>query len=582
MGTSLFEQRSQVAWVLRVGAHLDLALLRRRRGPTPGDLALGAAALVGDEVFRRWLVRDPRPHLLLRAAIDTVEAAVWSRVAGPSEARGRWVQIANVAVPGVEAGYRLGAGTRAVPGPVPLRRWPPERSDLPRVVGELALGVGLPFATVRLTRARRGWSWSWFEDLWAPLSVVSLAALARYRNRLHQEARSAWEERARDQIAVGEEASAASAAIRSSPGHDFKKNLTALGWAGSERARQAAFEQVDHPERVVTAASGTTLLRAAMGIPLVPAGSSDVWISAGQRAVLDTFIDMVDATLEDRDPTPLLEVIEAEGLDIRLRYRGHGLRLSNPPPRLEAALDPVVATLLVGAMWKVLASIHPQVRVPSRIALPAALLDVANAVVYARARADRRRGRMKAAAGLSLAGATIFDLGVMWARLPAAGADGEHVIPATGSTMGVLGVLGTCRDQLPRGWRGMLAIAVVGEWLATSLLGYRRPPAALLREAVALWQSYAASSGMVSAITAEAHHLETDLQAEFQRRVREASAAAEGHEVDRFEAQVTLAEQELAGVRDHLDIELVDFIGDQCQDLRRWIGERKAEARPAS
>lgn len=152
---------------------------------------------------------------------------------------------------------------------------------------------------------------------------------------------------------------AAQAAIANTPAHDVKKHLTLLGVSGSELARRAASEQSDHPRTVLAQSSGTTLLRAALGIPVEPSHLASTWISEDQRQVLDELIDGIDAELEDRGPQPSIEVLEIEGTRIHLLYRGRRIDLANPAPTLEAALDPVSLSLLVGAGWKLLNALDP-------------------------------------------------------------------------------------------------------------------------------------------------------------------------------------------------------------------------------
>lgn len=569
---SLFDHRTQMAWTLRVGSHLTIALVGgHRSGRRFGwSAALAAVGVASDVVFRSRSESRPRsPANPLRTTIDGLESGAWTALAAGSTDLARAAQNAHVMPAAFEAGFRLGAGVDAVPVVAPPRPFPPTTADLTAIVHDAA-GVMAPLAASRLVQRWRGRPAPNFEYVWPAFGLLGMFLFARYRDRLQSEARTKWWERAEAQVAEIRRNAIAGSAITDGPGHDFKKNLVALGLAGSPEARAAALEQLERPGVVVARADGTTLFRAAMGIPIEPASHRDLWLGRRQRQALEDHIQQVDSRLENRSPQPLIEVAGSDGTALHLRYRGEPVTLTAAPPKLEAALDPVVAALMVSATWKLISTVTPTIRAPRLASLTAVGIDVATMVLHTRARTAGRDARFTETAAGAAVASTVFSLGVFRARVPTTAPNGDEIVVATAAAMGLLGVIGSARDQVDdrTAWAG-IGVAIAG-WLVATARNRPTPGTAFI-EAVSSWQAYATSKGLTSSLMNESAHLEAGLHATFQARVRDARREAVRAELDRYRAQVDLAERELGRLRQDLDPEQVQFIEAQCQEVRAWL-----------
>lgn len=569
---SLFAHRAHLFWTLRASSHVNLVLLGGLGGRWRRAVLL-SAALVGDLAHRRWLDRDPRPHAAVRALLDTAESAVWTALAGPSPDATYWTQQAHVVPPAMEWGYRTGAGDRAVPVVDPPRPFPPRGPALARAAAELAATTIAPLGVHLAIRTRRRWGWQPFELHTVAFTAVGPFWMGRYRERIQGQARAEWWERAEVEVARDLERARASSAVRASPGHDFKKNLTTLGWNGSEACMVAAHQQADRPRRHASRADGTTLFGAALGIPVEPPDRRGVWISDEQRRVLDRFVDEVDAELEMAPPRPRIDVLEVDGPTVRLRYRGRHIDLVNPPPRPETALDPVVPTLAVGIIWKLISSTSVGHRWHRGHLAASIGLDVLNAIVYDRARRAQAPHRFRVVVGSAIVSAAVAGIGIARSRVPTRDGNGRDLFVGSYAAYPVLGLVGACWDQLDRRTRAVALISAVTQWWVVANRGRQRQPTRVLAEAIALWQAVVAPQGLTSRVAAEASYLEDLLQADFQRRVRQARVQAADDELAAFRTQLELVESELDRLRDAIDPDLAEQVARQCGELRAWLDD---------
>jgi hypothetical protein len=575
MQRSLFDHRVNVAWVLRSSGHVALAL----RGTGGGGTRIVRAAgwVTWDRLQHAWQVRDRQPRILVRSALDLLEIVVLTRSVPADLDAARRVQACNVVVPAMETGYRLGAGTEAVPVVDPSRPFPPRRDQFAVVGLEGVARVLLPHLAVHGRFRRRGLRLHPFEGVWALGMLGGQFGLARYRDRLHRGARRQWWDRAEAQVLLEQRAAAAQAALASNPAHDFKKHLTLLGVAGSERARLAAGEQADHPRQVLERSQGTTLLWAALGIPVEPPELAATWISEDQRRVLDARIDAIDDEMDDaadEGPPLRLDVVTLHGTRVHLRYRGADIHLANPAPQLEAALDPVSLSLVVGAGWKLLNALDPELRIPLRYVLPGVLGDLAVAAVCERGRRCADARRFTWAVVGSLATSIVCDAGLAAAG-PLRPPQRTDAVPATAPALGSLAMIGTCEGHVAPWLTGVGIAGTVGKWLLMARVVDPRSRDVVVRELLSLWQGWAAPRGLAASTAAESSALETSLQEGFQEAVRSARGRAMLAEVERAEQQVDLVEVELARLREDLDPELGELVGEQCRELRSWIREQR-------
>ncbi len=567
----LSEMRPQVTFALRAAPHLAIALFGSPSRAWRHRIALAAGALAGDVALRRWLeARPDAPPGPARVALDTLEAGLWTWTADDQLAP--LLQTAHVLPAGLEAGIRLGAGVDAVPVVRPERPYPPPS---PRALSVAkALGpVALPFGAHAFVRHRQGRRYSLVEPVF---STIGAFGLARHRDRMQRDARRRWWDRANALIAAEAERAAVGAAMRPSPGHDFKKTLSVLAWAGSEPARAAAEEQMERPRLVTRTTGGSTLMMTVPGMPIAPWAACDTWLYPADQRRLLAHIDEVDDLLEDRSPAPLIEVLPHDGPGLLLRYRGRSLALDVSPPPLDQSLDAVKAAIGVGITYKLISSIQGTRRVPAWVSVPAALVDVLLLLAHDRARVAQRPERFHRTA----VAATVSAMGFMAAaRLTAPIPPGIEEFPASYGAFAALGVLGTSNDQV--GWPVTTALAGItcGTWLALQRGAGRRPVSAA-PEAAGLWATFAGSRGLTTRVASEAASVESRLKLQFAERVQHARRSAARAELDRFRRQVELAETELHALRGRMDPELVEFVRQECEELRQWIDTPTARDHP--
>lgn len=584
---SILDQRARVSAALRIPSHVAMGLLEVR--PPRAARRWGAAtvaAIAADAAYGRWLAADPDPHPLVRAAYEGAEGAAWALAGRADPITSRLPQIASVVPTAIEWGVRVGSGDVAVPHLAPDRPFPPEPGDRLRTIARLIGPAAAPHLAIRAVRRAKGWRWSPFEYIWPALAVGGGLAFGAYRQRLHREARTDWLERAQDQIAVEEASARAQAAIRESQGHHFKKNLVALAAHGSAPSRALAREQLEHPARVARGAPGATLHLAAAGIPIEPPERRDLWLGTAQCRLLDEFIDAVDESLEHTDPLAqlapaVLRVRPGTGPAITIEYRGERVTLTNPPPRLRAALDPIPLTHAVTAIWKVLSWLSSDAQLPAFPSLALAGLDVATAVHQTSRRLRPELSPDRRVLVASVAAATAFNL-LLFARPPSpVNSNGEPVFFGTSTSAAVLVVLGTYADQLgPIAWP--VAMVTVAGWLLGAVGRTPRPARVVLIESMTLWQAYLGTRTMASNLAAEADLLEADLQREFAERVRAARLEAVRRELARFRRQVEVAERELAALAGELDPALAAQIDEECAAMRAWLEDPWTEHELAS
>lgn len=578
--------RPRVTLALRAAPHLTIGLFSERQRPSMQRIALAAAALLGDAwLYRRLVARPDDAPGPVRVVLDTMGAAVWTLAAGAEAGPANFVQNAYVVAPGLEAGFRLGAGTEAVPIVVPPKVYPPRPKA--QAVARSLLPVALPFATHVVIRRRQGRSWNAIPPAFATIGGF---ALARHRDHLQRDARQRWWERA--QVLVAEEAhrTAAGAATRPSPGHDFKKTLAVLAWCGSEAAKAAMDEQMSHPSVATHQAGGATIGMTVPGLPVEPPDAADTWLDPPTQVRLLDYLDSIDDLLEDRAPPPLMQVANDERGGLHIRYRGHLVSFAPTSPQIDAALDPVSAAIGVGITFKVISALEGAHPVPPWVAAPVVLVDLALLEAHRRRRRARREDRFRLAA----IGSTVSALGFMAAASatsPRTTARAEE-FPVLLGAMAALGVLGTCNEQAGRQLTqtlvGLTSAATIGLWFRNQRLstaGSAWAVADLWTNAGAsLWMTYAASHGLTTRIAAETANVEALLAEEFSARLRSARSAASRRELERFQAQLDIARVELAARRGAMDPDLVAFVEQECTDLHRWLvhQDRRPLPRPST
>lgn len=579
---SLFSQRVRLNRTLRMGSHVGIGILLPRDRRRTGWGAVTAVSLLADAVYCRLLESDPkRTHLVRRTVWDSIDGAVFALAGGPDPVSARHPQIVATVGAGVEAGIRLTTGDEAVPVLEPARQFPPRRGSRTRAVAETLGPVVLPHLAIRCVRARRGWGWNRFEYIWPALGVVGGAGLGYYRNRLHAEARRDWTNRAAAQIAVEERTAAVRAALHESQGHHFKKNLLVLGEFGSSAAHAAGREQLVHPARLVSATPGSTLFEVAYGIEVSPMSARDIWVDSAQRDILEQFIEDVDETLSRQGlvgsgRSDVLEVLSVNGTLIDLEYRGRRIQLSNRPPRLESGFDPIPATLVVGAAWKMIAVTQMRRRLDRLGGLGVVACDLAFAARHVLLRRHERLAVDRSLIAASVGSVIVFDAIVALSRPRSTNQYGNQVFLTTSPTAALMVVLGTYAEQLDRLLWPVMAIGIAA-WLVSSLVGQQRTSLGMLAEAVTLWEAFSSTRGLAANMSAEAQTLEASLQGDFQAQTRDARQRAVRAEMARYREQLGIVRDELDRLRSDLDDRTKEIIERECEEMAAWLANPATE-----
>src|SRR5690625_5036981 len=110
----VFDQHRQATLAIRSLSHLSAAVQSSRgTSPTARTLML-AASLAGDVAMARRAVRTHRSRTF-EIALNALDAAAWACVSDEDPLNTRTAVIATVVSCAMETGFRLGAGTEAVP-----------------------------------------------------------------------------------------------------------------------------------------------------------------------------------------------------------------------------------------------------------------------------------------------------------------------------------------------------------------------------------------------------------------------------------------------------------------------------------
>jgi hypothetical protein len=544
-----------------VGA-ASLAASARRRGER-WPVAVG---LVVSLVADGWLATkagSPQRDRRVELAVNLVDAALWAKLSPSGAAAMRSAVVASLVPTAIETGYRLGAGTEAVPILDPALPWEPawdppmprmlslpwskvtrpggiqrfraalgaDRLPLPRpgravwLVGQVAADLALPFAAAAAIRRRDGQPAGLGLSGWPAFGAVGGFALARTRDDAQRSTRQVWQRRC-DGILVEQRLEAQ---VHAALAHNFlhpdpRALLTILAGAGSEPAAEALARWSEATSHVVHADGsdgGTTLHGALEGRPVIPAEDRyryvaedqllpiREWIAAAEEALeVEAEDGLDDLEHEEVPPTPV-EVVSTWGRRMTLRCGTSELRLAREVPELAIRLEPTVPGLWVGMIWSSLTALPSIGGAPVAAAGSAvALQGAAIWRLITRTALERRADRTTL--GLVTAGAVIVDVAVGLRQRVLRGPAGVPVCPGTGATQPLFLLLAANWRDLGRE-RWAAAGVGLGAWAFAFFAAGHRDRGLLANELAFLAMPAAAVATMSADTRREAEHLDATL-----------------------------------------------------------------------
>jgi len=562
-GHGILGQRTHMTWTLRSAAHSVTAITTYGRTLRKRWLVLGAAALATDPSIARAVAGEGQVRPCARLLIESCDAALWAR---SGDLRGPY--IAAMAPAALESGYRLGAGTDAVPVPVDGSVYPPCRGDRLRAAARVLLPIVAPAVAARWSTRRRTHHRG-PEELWGVIGTVSGFALARFRDRLQRQARNEWGQRAQHQIALEAHAAQVRAATVNSEGHSFKKVLVVLAYWGSGAAKVAASEQMERPRALLGASGGMTISDAAFGITVEPPTAGVIWLSTSQVHQLRQFLD--DAELEPCDARAVIDVTSSDWSRTTLTYLGHHLTVEHPPPTLLSSLDPLPAGLVYGAVLKAISIIPALGGLPVAVTLASAVCDLVAVQQHRRHRTVAHQIPVNVLPAV-LAGTLLFNGALAAGYGQALTASGAEVVPATNGTISLMLLIGQYWESLGDE-RWLLLAAAVAIWTVSTLSTVGRTITRLVAEAFFAGWVLSAVVGLGERIRAEAGDLERVLQDDFVRDVIAARHGAVAVELHRYQTQLDLARTELARLGSTIPDDIGSVLRAECDRMQAWLAD---------
>jgi hypothetical protein len=578
---SLVGQRVVAARALRSGLHTYLVIRSARRDRVWRVVTVAAASLLADIVADRLVACGDPPEAPSRLGLDVADAIAWSAVVPRHDVlAARAVQLADTTASGIEAGYRLAAGGDAVPVVEPARPFPPQRPLV--AIARAVAPAAMPAVAAAVVYRRRRLPTELNQLGWGLFSVTMGAAIARQRDRYQRRARAQWADTTRMTLAIEEAVGRVRAATASSPGHDFKKVLAALGVFGSAPAEAASREQTQHPlETIQATPGGMTALDAAdaSGVAIEPETAWTTWLDGSQVTQLADFVRATDAANPSAtiDVEPVVRVVATRRAGVLVRYRGVSSTLSRASTRPDVRIDPVAMSLLLGAILKAITPITAGMR--RAPALGAAAIDLGTSLHYMRsAPSDRDRPTVLGAAFTS---AAVFDAAAALGFSTNHGASGELAFPATNGSIGAALALARYAPDARRS-RGAAAALLFAMWAMASRRPIRANPIAAVAELCFLAISATATAGVDARIDHERTELERALERQLHEQVEAARHRGVRFELDRYRSQLLLAHRELASLGDAVPSDVHDSIVTDCDALARWLDDPETEAWLAS
>ncbi|MEZ5140707.1 MAG: hypothetical protein R2711_18615 [Acidimicrobiales bacterium] len=561
--TTLVEQGRRVALAVRVGTHLTLAAMAwADRGLATSARGRRARTSLAADVGRHHAPDDRFPPAA-DAVASGFDAACWSRLAPDRPGAAMAAHFLSAVPPSLRAGLAVGRSGERRPGAATLAPG--------------AVAAAIAFAADR----RAGRRPRPHLLLPAALHLGGSIAVVTHQASLHRAARDRWMRR----VAARMHRGSARGRQHHRPGlagPQLQKVLLALGASGSNRRAGPPRSKGAHPASVVEDLEGTTLLRAALDLAIVPSDRADTFLSREQLARLAARLDQIDAEA-GRSGTSWWSARSL--VAVVLRYQGRSIELARPAPRVEWARQRRPHAVARARRGGVLARDHlaqPALRAPRfAIVAPASETTLLSALCGPSPPLDRptrrRRDRARAAGGGGRRGPAALASLALAGRAPRDLATNRGLHPATHLALPAVIALALYGRRTPPPLRRTLTAILAACWA----LPIARDPIARPERAILglLWlaEAHIAARGRRRWTTRVAE-LQARLRNEFAEQVGVARRSASDRELDRFEAQVELAERELALVAPSLDDRLVADIRTECDEVRRWLHERRARS----
>lgn len=569
-------QRASIVRAVQVASHLYLLIRARAAGDRRRSVAAATAvSIAADLALAGWLDGHGRDPRWARTSADTAAAHLWARFVAPGDVlAARAVQIVTAVPHAIERGFRLRAGTVAVPVISNTEPYPPQgRGAWSRQLGAAVGSVTGPVLGAAATYYRRRQPLELNQVGWGAMALGLGGLLAQRREAFQERIKADWHRRTAPWLALERVAARVRVATASSQGHDFKKTLAALGQLGSASALEAAREQGDHPHVVLEhATDGATMWDVCHDLAVWPEPPSSwtTWLTDEQIDQLGRLVTAANADLGPGiDDEVTLQVGAISGRGVQVRYRGRTASLVHSRPTAHARLDPVGLSLLLGGAWKALTPMMAGVE-----ALPAglaALVDLAGFAVYASSPPDQDEATR--VLGLAVGSTAILDAAIALGKSRETGASGEVAFGATPATQGLLFVIGRYGGALGRrGW--WLTAGAFGLWGLGAARTAKRYPAAALAELCFLGMITGATVGLDERIEFEARLLEKRLDTTLDDDLDQARRTGAEQELERFQRHLALAEVELARLDAKAEpgmVDVFDRLRQDCDALRTWL-----------
>lgn len=558
----IFEQWRQGTLAMRSLAHLSAAVESSRGRNGRARVITYLASSASDLAIAQHAGgRDRNPTR--EAFLNTVDAGLWAYWARDAPEFLRTTVIATAVPSLIETGFRLGAGTAAVPVMEPSLPWRPlvrHRDggqsgwtiDWPRArtVGAALARDGLPpLVGMAIGRRVRGGRLGFGPAGWMLFAAVGGYALARSRADAQERTTRLWQTRTASAIAEARVESRVRTALvhNSNSSVDPKSLLTQMAAAGSEPARRALSdirsEGVDALHEFRN--EGTTLFLAADRRTIVPPADRLRWVTNEQSALLRRYINEIDSKVGEREDidTESLRVIRARGPELVVEYCGESIALSRPVPEMVIRLDPTLAAVALGMVWTATNVLPTVGGAPAWAVAPALGLQAA-ALRRVRDRPVLVSHLDQVTAGLVGGAALAIDLAVASTQKQLTSSGGLSLCPGTGATQPLAVLLAAGWRHL--GWErwALAGMGAVGFALAFRLPGHRS--FASLVEQVAFVLMPAAAAATVGADAArEAYALDNHLDDQLAADVEHAARVTARLELDDYLRQLQVVVDDL-------------------------------------
>jgi hypothetical protein len=333
---------------LRAANHAQMALRAVAGGRSRGWLAAAAGSLAVDAVLARRLEDPAYLPGWGHWAAGWIDSVVWAHA---TDDRTDLISYqACEAIPqAIVATVDAFAGTEALPVYNPGRPYPAAGwTDVADRMARMAATALAPTAIAAVVRRRRGLSLGLRNVVW-PLECMPVTAFyCCHRDRLQRSERQRWARRTEAQVRQEFDNARLGMALASSPGHDFKKTLFALGIYGSPEAGDEARRQGVRPAELAGGLDGMTLFELTRSTRIRPRSAATLWLTPREADEIGAFLRAAEARAAD-GADQAIRVAYEPGRRLVIDHLGDRLVVRKDPPPLRARLYPSSVALLTAA-----------------------------------------------------------------------------------------------------------------------------------------------------------------------------------------------------------------------------------------